>query len=196
MMTRRSNTKTEQSLMAFFSGRRLPDQVFAQGPGNCVFLEFARAFSASAWQLFSDAALSSGDADVWCRCIDPDAEAYYASSFAQPAEFRFQARGGPDRYIARMHEWPTGSPADAVAYRGDAVAWASDSGSWACWGQRDSGLCVLRAVEGNHLQFLSGSVAETLPVMTLDEALRDVVANELPAERRAFFAERMRLCYS
>lgn len=180
-----------------FSGRELPEQVFSDGTGRFLFFEFAHAFSEGAWRLFATLAAIYGDQVVLCRAVEPDANNYYEKNFGTAAEFSFPAEGTADAYVHKLHCWPGSSIADALAYRAEIVWWTGTSGAWACWGGRTSGLCVLRIALNdrgcaNTVAPLSGS---TVPILSLDEALTDVVAGEMNGEALDAFEKQMRRFY-
>jgi hypothetical protein len=182
--------------MSPFTQRRLPAQVFSDTSGTFLFFEFARAFSDGAWRLFARLAREFGESMVRCRCVDPDAETYYRANFGETAQFAFAADGAVQTYLAQMHDWPPESTADAIAYRGDVVAWAGDSGQWACWGERGSGICVLRVAANDRLRKELVALSDDyVPVLMLDEALNDVVSSEMAANELEEFAGRMRSTY-
>jgi hypothetical protein len=179
-----------------FSGRELPEQVFSDSTGKFLFFEFARAFSEGAWRLFATLASIYGDRAVLCRAVEPDANNYYEKNFGTPAEFSFSVEGKADAYVHKLHCWPGSSITDALAYRAEIVWWTGTSGAWACWGGRTSGLCVLRialadAECANTVAPLSGLV----PILSLDEALTDVVAGEISGEAMGAFERQMRRFY-
>lgn len=182
--------------MSPFAQRRLPAQVFSDTSGTFLFFEFARAFGDGAWRLFARLAREFCESVVRCRCVDPDAKLYYRANFGEAAQFAFAADGAVETYLAQMHSWPPQGIADAIAYRGDVVAWWGDSGQWACWGERESGICVLRVAAldrfRKELVVLSDDYVR---VLTLNEALSDVASNEMTAEALDAFGEHMRHCY-
>jgi hypothetical protein len=197
MMSHHSEGATAMFSMAAFTQCRLPAQVFVDTSGTFLFFEFARAFGDGAWRLFTRLAREFGESVVRCRCLDPDAELYYRANFGEAAQFSFAANGAAEAYVGQLHDWPPESIADAVAYRGDVVAWAGDSGRWACWGERASGLCVLRIAAPDRLRKELVALSDDyVPVLTLSEALSDVVSSEMTAEALEGFGERMRHCYS
>lgn len=182
--------------MSPFTQRRLPEQVFSDTSGTFLFFEFARAFGDGAWRLFARLAREFGESVVRCRCVDPDAEAYYGENFGEAAQFAFAVDGAVETYLAQMHNWPPESIADAIAYRGDVVAWAGESGQWACWGERESGICVLRVVAPDRLRKELVALSDDyVPVLTLNEALNDVASNEMTAEALEAFGEHMHRSY-
>lgn len=179
-----------------FSGRELPEQVFSDETGEFLFFEFARAFSEGAWRLFTALASIYGDRAVLCRAVEPDANNYYEKHFGTPAEFSFPIEDAADLYVHKLHCWPESSIADALAYRAEIVWWVGTSGAWACWGGRTSGLCVLRIALtdsgcANTVAPLSGLV----PILSLEEALTNVVAGEMNGEAMDAFEKQMRRCY-
>lgn len=178
-----------------FSGRELPEQVFSDDTGEFLFFEFARAFSEGAWRLFTALASIYGDHAVLCRAVEPDANDYYGKNFGTPAEFSFPIEVAADSYVHKLHCWPESSIADAIAYRAEIVWWAGTSGAWACWGGRTSGLCVLRmALTGSHCATIA-LLSHLVPILSLDEALSDVVAGELNGEAMDAFERQMRHYY-
>jgi hypothetical protein len=186
----------EKFPFACFSGRELPEQVFSDGTGKFLFIEFARAFSTGAWRLFATMASIYGDRMVLCRSVEPDANNYYERNFGTAAEFSFPVEGAADAYVEKLHCWPQSSIADALAYRAEIVWWTGDSGRWACWGGRASGLCVLRIAPtdrdwANMVAPLGGSV----PILSLQEALSDVVAGEMNGAPVNAFETQMRRFY-
>jgi hypothetical protein len=180
----------------FFIDHRLPGQIFRNPSRTFLYFEFARAFDDGAWRLFARVANEFRDSAIVCRAIEPDADDYYRTPFAETAQFSFEASEGPDRYIARMHTWPPQSTPDAIAYNCEVVAWTGTSAQWACWGERASGLCVLQVQPNERLcKELIALSDEYLPVLTLDGALRDITANELQATAFRAFQAGMRKHY-
>ncbi len=179
-----------------FSGQELPEQVFSDGAGNFLLFEFARAFSEGAWRLFTALASIYGDHAVLCRAVEPDANDYYEKNFGTPAEFSFPVEDAADSYVHKLHCWPEASIADALAYRAEIVWWAGTSGAWACWGGRTSGLCVLRmALTDSRCANIVASLSHLIPILSLEEALSDVVASEINGEAMVSFEKQMRRYY-
>lgn len=167
---------------------RLPQQVFADSSASdYLFFEYARAFSPGAWHLFARLAKASGDSHIWFETLDPEAE-YYIKLVGSRADRWFPATSASTEYVQHMHEWPPTSIADAPVHRAYVVVWMGDKGRWACWGEWECGLCVVRIGKHDHLRDeLLRCSSDDLPILTIDEALDDVVVNELkPAYLEAF----------
>lgn len=188
-----------QPLLASFQReRRFPERVFTCGSGRVVFFEFARAFSDGAYSLFSRLATANSDEHIWLRVMEPDADAYYRQRFGMPGEIALPAQGAADDYVARTHTWPRESIPDAIAYRGDVVVWGGPSAGWCCWGERAPNLCALLVPKHESVAYESiVRTAEQLPILTLEEALQDIVSSEFHCvaefER---FSDAMRRDYS
>ena len=179
-----------------FSGQRLPTQVFSNSAGFFFFFEFARAFGDGAWRLFTRLAREFDEPVVWCMSVEPDSKAYYRANFGETAQFVFLADGPEKDYTERMYNWPPTSIADAIGYRADVVAWCGISGRWACWGERETGLCILHLMGDDRLRkeliLLSD---DYVPILTLDEALSDIVSSEMTPEELVRFARGMHCNY-
>jgi hypothetical protein len=181
----------------FWTNQKLPKQVFSNATGWFLFFEYGRVFSEGAWRLFARLARESGDSTVWFKCIEPDAQCYYLANFGAAAEFAFSAGGNEDGYVARMHKWPPTSVADAVAYRGDIAAWAGSTGKWSCWGERESGLCVLSVSGPERLRKeLILLPDDYVPLVELGDALRDIASREIARENFDWFAQQMQRSYA
>ena len=86
--------------------------------------------------------------------------------------------------------------ADAIGYRADVVAWAGNSGRWACWGERQSGICVLHILGDDRLlKELIVLSDDYVPLLAMEAALNDVASSEMTAEGREEFAHGMRGSY-
>jgi len=181
----------------FFSGYRLPKQVFATAAGHFLFFEFGRAFGEGAWRMFARLASEFGEGMVWARTVEPEPRTYYEANFGQVAEFAFSAGSDAEAYTSQMHNWPAASIADAIAYRADVVAWVGTSGRWAAWGERELNLCVLHVVTHERLaKELVLMPDDFVPLFALEDALSNVVSSELEAQELAAFASKMRESYS
>jgi len=180
-----------------FCLQRLPQQVFANATGCFLFFEFGRAFSEGAWRLFSRLAREFGEHLVRVKAIEPDAHAYYQHHFGEVAEFALEGSDIESAYVARMHNWPAASIADAMAYRADVAAWGGDSGRWACWGEREFNLCVLHVVSDERLiKELRLLPDDYLPILSLEDALANIVSSEFTSDALEDFAKHMRLHYA
>ena len=179
-----------------FSGHHFPKQVFAAADGYFLFFEFARAFSEGAWCMFVRLAREFGDQMVWAKTVEPDPISFYEANFGEVAEFKFSADDSAGTYTSQMHNWPTASIADAIAYRSDVVAWAGTSGRWAAWGERELNLCVLHVVAQERLvKELVLMPDDFVPLFAVEDALSNVVSSELGAQELAAFANEMRQSY-
>jgi hypothetical protein len=188
----------ECNLRGVFAQRRLPQQVFVNlSPGYFLFFEYARAFGEGAWRMFLRLAREFEDKRIWFTSIDPDAHQYYARQFGTSAEFEFEPQAYGGQYTKRMHEWPSTSVADAPAYRTDVGVWTGDSERWRCWGERQSNLCVLAVYGNERLQKELALLSDDyVPVLTIEDALRDIVSSEFEGADFDHFAEQLRQNYA
>ena len=132
-------------------------------------------------------------ATISAKVFEPDAHKYYGQHFGTDAEFAFSTDIDSDHYATKMHKWPSQSPADAIAYRGDVVGWTGTSGRWACWGERRVNLCVLQFDSELRLkQELFIQPDDYVPLVTLYDALS--IAGLEITSRKDYeqFAETMR----
>lgn len=181
----------------FLTQHRLPQQVFVQATSNnFLFFEYARAFSDKTWRLFVRLAQAIGESRIWFTTFDPDAQEYYLKHFGMNSEIGFDIKAPATEYTHHMHQWPTSNLADAPAYQADVVAWVGESEQWRCWGERASGLCVLQ-LEGNERlrKELMLSDDTDFPILTLEEALNDVVSSEYNASKFKQFSDQFKHNY-
>ena len=132
-----------ESVFDLSGGHRLPEALFADMSGTFVCFDFARAFESRTWNIFARLAKEFGDHSVRWRCMEPDADEYFARYFGKRAAFTIALESASSNYEDLMMQWPSTNSADTLARRSNAVGWMGNSKTWACWGERESGLCVL-----------------------------------------------------
>ena len=111
--------------------------VFIPPVAGARLVDFEEIFSPAFFRAACGAATDLRQNAILLGVVEPDPERYFHREFGSTAWYEFSCRDdGGDDYRRASHLGPGGSPADAVAFRGESVVVFASDLRWLVLGDR------------------------------------------------------------
>lgn len=153
----------------------LPQLIFQENYRRFRFFEFDRTLSEYFWEVLQKIADQSNDSYLNVVSIDPDPVEYFYEEFSSFGAVQISVSASADEYYDALNDHPPSFRLDSL-FHSDSLTWFPPSARWLIWGVRDYGIAVLAMQDGFAPSVESIASEAGMPILTLDEALSDIVS--------------------
>lgn len=144
----RAITKSEYNLILSRSDeiinrkQNIPDKVFHKEFKIFLFITFDEILMPIFFNHLKKYLVEINQKKLWVTTIKPDPKNYFEINFDFWGAFEIRPEDNAEDYIAALHNYPTESPADAIAHSANSILFFSPEHDWAIYGDRDSDIAI------------------------------------------------------
>jgi hypothetical protein len=135
----RINAITKEIINA---SKSVPDNVFYDGWRHFLFAPFEDMLLPLSFDHIKEFLTGLKEKEFWLTTIEPDPLQYIHANFGYYGTFEFSINDTTSDYLSALHDFPSSSPADAMAHNGVRLLALSCLGRWAAYFDRDNNITI------------------------------------------------------
>jgi hypothetical protein len=122
--------------------KNVPDSVFCEGWKYFLFAPFEDMLLSLSFDHVKQFLIDLHEQEFWLITLEPDPLQYIHSNFGYYGAFEFSTNDSPSSYLSALHDFPSESPADAMAHNGVRLLAFSRLEKWAAFFDRDNNITI------------------------------------------------------